>query len=53
MDVENIRGHEGEGEDGTNEESTMNAYTLPYVKQIGSGELLCNIGSSSQCSVMP
>ena len=49
--VENRRGHEGEGEDGTNGESTMNAYTLPYVKQIVSGNLLYGSGNSNWCSV--
>ena len=29
----------------------MEAYTLPYVKQIARGKLLCNTGSSAQCSV--
>ena len=44
-------GHEGEGEDGTNGEATMHAYTLPYVKQIASGNLLCDSGNPDWCSV--
>ena len=30
----------------------IHIYTLPCVKQIASGKLLCNTGSSAQCSVM-
>ena len=41
----------GEGEGGMNGESNMETYTLPYVKQIASGNLLCDTGSSTQCSV--
>ena len=38
------RGEEGEGE--VNGGSSMQAYTLPYVKQIASGNLLYDPGSS-------
>ena len=42
----------GEEEGGRNWESSMEICTLPYVKQIASGNLLCDdTGSSSQCSV--
>ena len=41
--------HEGYG--GTNRENRIKAYILPYVKQIASGNLLCDAGSSTQCSV--
>ena len=41
----------GEGEGGMNGESNMETYTLPYVKQMASGNLLCDTGSSTQCSV--
>ena len=37
-----------EGEGGTNWESTMEMYTLSYVKQIASGKLPYNTGSSNQ-----
>ena len=40
-----------EGEVGTNWESSIEIYTLPCVKQIASGKLLYNTGSSTQCSV--
>ena len=40
-----------EGEGGTNWESSTETYTLPYVKQIAIGYLLCDKGSSTQCSV--
>ena len=33
-------GEEGEGR--THRESNMEAYTLPYVKEITSGDLLCD-----------
>ena len=39
----------GEGEGGTNSENSMQTYTLPYVKQIASGNVLCDTGSSTQC----
>lgn len=29
----------------------METYTLPYIKQIASGNLLCDTGRSIQCSV--
>ena len=38
----------GEGrERGTNGESSIETYTLSYVKQIAKGKLLFNIGSST------
>ena len=52
---EQIYGHgAGVGEEeegGTNEETGMEAYTLPCVKQIASGNLLCDTGSSSWYSM--
>ena len=42
-------GEEGEGE--MNEESSMEAYTLSYVKQIANGNLLYDSGKSSRGSV--
>ena len=42
----------GEGECGTNWESSAETYTLARVKLIASGKLPCNTGSSAQCSVM-
>ena len=38
----------GEGESGMNGESSMETYTLPYVKQIANGNLLYDVGSSNQ-----
>ena len=35
-------GHSGEGEDGTNWDSSTETYTLPYVKQIAIGNMLYN-----------
>ena len=46
-------GHSGEGEGGTNWESRMETYTLPHVKRITSGNLLCDSGSSNWCSWQP
>ena len=40
------------GEGGTKWESSIEIYTLPYVKQIAIGRLVYNIGSSAQCSVI-
>ena len=40
---------EGEGE--MNGESGMVTYTLPYVKQIANGSLLCHTGNSNWGSV--
>ena len=37
----------GEGEGGTNWENSIDIYTLPYTKWIGSGKLLCNSGGSA------
>ena len=42
----------GEGKAGTNWKSSTDAYTPPRIKQIASGRLLCNTGSSAQGSVM-
>ena len=39
------------GEDGANEESNMETYTLPYLKQITSGNLLYDSGNSNRGSV--
>ena len=41
----------GEGIDGTKWESNIEVYTLPGGKEIASGKLLCNTGSSAWCSV--
>ena len=42
---------EGEkGEGGMYGESNMETYTLPYVKQIASGNMLCDSGNSNQGS---
>ena len=38
----------GEGEDVANWESTIETYTLTFVKQIAGGDLLGNKGSSNQ-----
>ena len=35
----------GEGEGGMNWESSMEAYTLPYVKQVANGKLLTTEGA--------
>ena len=40
----------GEGEGGTNWESTIETYTLPHIKQIIDGKLLIKAGSSTQYS---
>ena len=40
---------EGEGE--ANGESSVEAYTPPYIRQIDNGNLLCDSGSSDQGSV--
>ena len=37
----------GEGEGGMNWESSMETFTLPYVKYVASGNLLSDTGSSS------
>ena len=42
----------GEGESGTNRESSIDIYTRPCVKQIAGEKLLYNIGSPVSCSVM-
>ena len=36
-----------EGEDGTNWESRIESYVLPYLKQIAGGNLLCDARSSN------
>ena len=41
----------GEREGGTNGESSMKTYVLPYVKQIASGNFLYDSGNSDWCSV--
>ena len=41
----------GEEEDGINSESVIETYALPHVKQIARRNLLCDPGSSTQCSV--
>ena len=41
----------GEGEGGTNAESSMDIYIVPYVKQAGIGDSFCDLGSSNWCSV--
>ena len=42
----------GDGEGGTDWESSIDIYTLPCVKQIASGKLLYSTGSSAWCSEM-
>ena len=37
----------GEGVGGTNGESSIETHTLPYIKQIASGNLLSDTGSSN------
>ena len=44
-------GEWGAGEGGMNGESSMETYTLPYIKQIAKGNLLCDSGNSNQSSV--
>ena len=41
-----------EGKGGTNQESSIETYTLPCVKQMASKKLLYTVGSSAWCSVM-
>ena len=41
-----------EEEGGTDWESSIETYTLQYVKQIANGKLLYNTGASAQCSVI-
>ena len=44
-------GHSGgKREGGTN--TSTDTYTLPCIKQVASGNLLCDTGSSTQCSVI-
>ena len=43
-------GHSGGRGGGADWESSVETYTLPYVKQMASGNLLCDTGSSTQCS---
>ena len=43
-------GTAGEGEDGTNQESSTETYTLPYVKQMASGNLFYDTGNSNPVS---
>ena len=42
----------GEGEGGMNGESSVDTYTLSCLKQMASGELLCNTGNPAGYSVM-
>ena len=44
------KGGEGEGE--MNGESSMEAYSRPYVTQIASGNLLCDSGNSNWGSIV-
>ena len=48
---EQICGHSQGGDGGVNCESSIKTYPLPYVKQIASGKLLYNTGSSAWCSL--
>ena len=41
----------GAGVGGMNGESSMETYTLPYIKQIAKGNLLRDSGNSNQSSV--
>ena len=51
-DIENrLMNTAREGERGTNWESSIETYTLPCEKQLASGKLLYNTGSSTQCCV--
>ena len=43
---------EGERDGGTNWESSTDTYSLPCVKQIASGKVLCSKRSSAWCSAM-
>ena len=47
-------GHSGRrvAEGRTNRENRIDTYTLPWIKQIASGNLLYSTGSSTPCSVM-
>ena len=49
--MENALVDTGAGEGGMNGESSMKTYTLPYVKQIASGNLLYDSRISNWCSV--
>ena len=52
-DVENrLEDTVGEGEGGTNGQSSAEIHTLPCVKHITSRKLLYSPGSSTRCSVM-
>ena len=42
----------GKGEGGMNGESSVDTYTLSCLKQMTSGELLCNAGNPAGYSVM-
>ena len=44
-------GYQEEADGGTNGESSMETYTLPYVKQIAKGKPLCDSGNSNRGSV--
>ena len=43
--MDTVAEEEGEGE--MYGESTMEAYTLPYVKEIANGSLLCDSGNAN------
>ena len=43
----------GEGEEEKKRESSIETYTLPYVKQIANGKLLSDAGSLGWCSMIP
>ena len=50
MDIEHRLVDPAGGEEGgMNGESGTETYTLPYVKQPASGNLLCDSGSSARC----
>ena len=49
---EQIYRHSGERGGETNEEYSIDIYTLPCVKQTAGGKLLHSTGSSAQCTVM-
>ena len=47
------RGGEAEGEREMNGESSMEIYTLPYIKQIGNGNFLYDSGNLNWGSIQP
>ena len=48
-----VKGGKEEGEGEMNGESSMEAYTLPYVKQIANGNLLYDPGNSNWALSQP